>query len=85
MEAQHFDFHAVFMHCVSEIDPCTGVSCGHGTCTAFGRTSHGCDCDPGYAGDHCETSNYIDEHILLRMFSSQPSFAMSDRRLHLLS
>ena len=63
VEALHFDFHAVFMHCVSEIDPCAGVSCGHGTCTAHGRTSHACDCDPGYAGDNCKTGNYVDEHI----------------------
>ena len=35
------------------VDPCSSMSCGHGTCTVEGTTAS-CTCADGYTGDRCE-------------------------------
>jgi len=41
-------------NCGTEIDECSGVSCGNGSCLDY-IGYYKCDCDTGYEGDHCET------------------------------
>lgn len=41
---------------VAEVDPCDGVSCGHGTCHPSDDNSNGykCVCSSGWTGDKCD-------------------------------
>ena len=36
-------------------DPCVGAVCDHGECRVTGQ-GHGCICDQGWSGDHCDVT-----------------------------
>ncbi len=44
------------MNWLSDIDECASNPCEHGGTCVDDVNQYTCDCDPGWTGDHCETS-----------------------------
>ena len=40
------------------IDDCVNVNCGNGHCMDL-VAGYECDCNPGYSGDHCQSTSRL--------------------------
>ena len=56
---------SLYVHYLTDLNDCAGVSCGEGTCVD-GIGTHSCQCNDGFTGDSCETSKSV-LATLLRM------------------
>ena len=54
------------MFTFTDIDECVGNECVHGSCVDR-VNEYSCDCQPGYTGTHCETS---ESNLMLPIFLS---------------